>query len=61
MVESRFGRRGPRPIALIRDVKAVKGKGQKRGKTHLEFDVLVLHRFDVEANRWDGGDDFADL
>ena len=26
-----------------------------------ERDVLVLHSLDVEANRWDGGDNLAEL
>lgn len=29
--------------------------------THLEFDVFVLNGFNVEADRWNGGDDLANL
>ena len=27
----------------------------------IEVEVLIIHRLDVEAYRWNGGDDFANL
>jgi len=27
----------------------------------IEVEVLVIHRLDIEAYRWNGGDDFTDL
>lgn len=61
MVESTSGRRDPRPVAIRRGWSARAKEKEKEEWMNLKFDVLVLHRFDVEADGWDGGDDLADL
>lgn len=27
----------------------------------VEIEILIIHRLDIEAYRWNGGDDFANL